>query len=131
MSIEIFDLLTFDHALVENVDITTTDPDWTDLMTLTTPSRDVGTYALSFSLQFNMDSTNRSFMYRFSNDGGASWGPIYQHESKDKSNTDVVEVFDIWEQTTAGIIDLRCQVTRESAADCIVLKGLIACERKA
>jgi hypothetical protein len=118
-------------VIVENVDITTTDPDWTDLMTLNAPDMDAGSYALSFSLQFNMDSTNRSFMYRFSTDGGATWGAIYQHESKDKSNTDVVEVFDIWEHTAIGTIDVRCQVTRESAADCLVLKGIIACERKA
>ena len=130
MAIELFDVLTFSHTIVENVDILTTDPDWTDLMVLDTPDLATGVYALSFSLQFNMDSTNRSFMYRFSLDGGATWGAIYQHESKDKSNTDVVEVFDVINHTT-GDLDVAVQVTRESSADCVVLKGIIACERKA
>ncbi len=52
MSIEIFDILTFDHDEVENIDITTTDPDWTDVLTLTTSNREAGVYGLVFALQF-------------------------------------------------------------------------------
>jgi len=130
MSVELFDILTFDHQIVENVDITTTDPDWTDLLTLTTPSRAAGTYALSFSLQFHLNSTSQSFLYRFSLDGGASWGLAYEKEVKDKHNTEVIEVFDVMELAADAVIDLRCQVTREGSADCEVLKAIIACERK-
>jgi hypothetical protein len=127
---ELFDILTFDHITVENVPITTTDPDWTDLISLTTPQRAAGIYSLSFSLQFTMNSTSRSFMYRFSLDGGATWGHTYYKESKDKTDTQVIELFNLLDLATAQVIDVRCQVTREATADCEVVKGIIACERK-
>ncbi len=126
---KIFDLLTFDHTKVENQDITTTDPDWTDILTLTTPDRESGVYGASFSLQFTLDSTTQSFMYRFSLDGGSSWGPVYQKEVKDRSNTEIIEVTNVLEHS-GGPIDLRVQVTRESTADCTVKKAFISVERK-
>jgi hypothetical protein len=131
MARELFDILTYDRELVENTDILTTDPDWTDLITLVTPSRDAGLYALAFTLQFSLNSTSQSFMYRFSHDGGATWGAIYEKEVKDRSNTEVLEVFDVIETTAVGNIDVRCQVTREGSADCTVHKAVITCERKA
>ena len=126
---ELFDILTFDHITVENVDITTTDPDWTDLITLTTADREAGLYKLMFSLEFTLNSTSQSFLYRFSLDGGNNWGPVYQKEVKDRSNTEVIEVFNLIETAAIGVIDVRCQVTRESTADCTVVKGYISCER--
>jgi hypothetical protein len=127
---ELFDILTFDYDIVEGVTVITTDPDWTDLMALTTPPREVGTYGLSFSLQFHLNSTSQSFLYRFSLDGGATWGIEYEKEVKDRHNTEVIEVFDVLELATARVIDVRCQVTREGTADCQVIKGILACERK-
>ena len=126
---KIFDVLTFDHAKAENQDITTTDPDWTDILTLTTPDREAGVYGAVFSLQFTLNSTSQSFMYRFSLDGGTSWGPVYQKEVKDKSNTEIIEAVDVLEHT-GGVIDLRVEVTRESTADCTVKKAFISVERK-
>jgi len=122
---------TFDYEIVEAIDVTTTDPDWTDLITLTTPSREAGTYALSFSLQFHLNSTSQAFLYRFSLDGGATWGLDYEKEVKDRHNTEVIEVFDILELGADAVIDLRVQVTREADAACQVIKAIIACERKA
>jgi hypothetical protein len=127
---ELFDVLTFDSEVVENVQITTTDPNWTDLITLVTPSRAAGLYELSFSLQFTLNSTSQAFIYRFSLDGGASWGVAYEKEVKDRHNTEVVEVVNLIETTAIGNIDVRCQVTREGSADCEVIKGFISCERK-
>jgi hypothetical protein len=63
-------------------------------------------------------------------DGGNSWGPIYQKEVKDESNTEILEVINVIEQSAAGPIDLRCRVTREDTPDCTVIKGMISCERK-
>jgi len=54
MARELFDILTFDHNVVENVPITTTDPDWTELIDLVTPTRAAGLYGLAFSLQFSL-----------------------------------------------------------------------------
>ena len=126
---KIFDLLTFDHTKAENQDITTTDPDWTEILTLTTPDREAGVYGAVFSLQFTLNSTSQSFMYRFSLDGGTSWGPVYQKEVKDRSNTEIIEAVDVLEHA-GGAIDLRVQVTRESTADCTVKKAFISIERK-
>jgi hypothetical protein len=127
---ELFDIMTFDSTVVENVDITTTDPDWTDLVTLTTPARTAGTYGAVLSLQFTLNSTSQSFIYRVSTDGGATWGPDYQKEVKDRSNIEVIELLDLIDHTAAGPIDIRCQVTRESTATCSVIKALLTCERK-
>jgi hypothetical protein len=130
MSIEVFNLLTFDQNSVENVQITTTDPDWTDLIDLVTPERDTGMYALGFSLQFSLNSVSQSFIYQFSVDGGANWGPIYQKEVKDRSNVEVIEVFNIIELTAPQVLALNCRVTREGSADCEVIKAMITCARK-
>jgi hypothetical protein len=126
---ELFDILTFDYAEVENINITTTDPDWTDLIGLTTPERAIGVYSLGFSLQFSLNSTSQSFLYQFSLDGGATWGPIYQKEVKDKSNVEVIEVISILELAAPQIISLKCRVTREGTADCNVIKAIGSCRR--
>ena len=126
---EIFSLLTFDHDKVENVDITTTDPDWTDLLNMDTVDREAGIYGLVFSLQFHLNSTSQSFLYRFSSDGGNTWGVDYEKEVKDKHNTEVIEVVDALEHT-GGPIELAVQVTREGSADCTVLKAFVSAERK-
>ena len=126
---QLFDILTFDNEEVENVVITTTDPDWTDLLNMDTPDREAGTYGLVFSLQFHLNSTSQAFLYRFSHDGGTTWGIDYEKEVKDKHNTEVIEVVDVLEHT-GGPIELAVQVTRESTADCTVLKAFISAERK-
>jgi len=126
---EIFDILTFDYEVVTDTDITTTDPDWTDIITMVTPDRESATYGLTFSLQFTLNSTSQSFMYRFSTDGGATYGPIYEKEVKDRSNTEIIEVLDILNHG-GGPIEVSVQVTREGNADCVVKKALITCERK-
>ena len=128
---ELFDILTFDQAMVEDIEITTTEPDWTDLISLTTPSRDVGLYSLAFSLQFTLNSTSQSFIYQFSLDGGATWVPIYQKEVKDRSNVEVIDIINMVRLTAPGAIDVSCRVTREGSATCEVMKAVITCERKA
>ncbi len=126
---ELFNILTFDDTEVENVDITTTDPDWTDILSLTPPNRESGKYGIVFSLQFTLNSTSQSFMYRFSLDGGTTWGPIYEKEVKDKSNTEIIEAVDVLEHT-GGPLSVAVQVTRSGTADCIVKKAFISIERK-
>jgi len=126
---DIFNILTFDYDRVVDQDIITIDPDWTDILSLNTVDRVAGTYGLVFSLKFTLDSTAQSFLYRFSLDGGTTWGEVYQKEVKDRSNTEVIEVIDVLEHT-GGVIQLAVQVTRESTADCIVREAFISAERK-
>ena len=75
---ELFDILTYDYDKAENVAITTIDPNWTDVLSVTTPTREAGLYKATFSLMFTLNSTSQSFLYRFSTDGGTNWGPIYE-----------------------------------------------------
>jgi hypothetical protein len=68
-------------------------------------------------------------MYRFSLDGGATWGIDYEKEVKDRHNTEVIEVFNVIDHA-GGDIDLAVQVTREGSANCNVIKGVMTAERK-
>jgi hypothetical protein len=132
---ELFDILTFKYAKAENVDITTTISDsdpanqWTDLLTLDR-TLDPGTYAVVGAIQFQVGTVRQSFIYRFSYDGGATWGPSYYKEVKDKQNIEIVEALDIIRHD-GGDIDFRCQVTREGDFDCTVIKAILSIERKA
>jgi len=119
----------FHYAQAENIDIATTDPDWTDVLTLTIPDAPAGTYKLDSSVQFTINSTSNSFIYRFSLDGGATWGPEYQKEVKDRSNTEILEVLNVIEHT-GGTLDIRIQCTREGTPDCTVIKALMTAELK-
>jgi len=130
MAKEIFDILTFDYNVAENIDILTTDPAWTDVISVSTLERETGLYKATFSLKFHMNSTSQSFLYRFSLDGGTTWGPAYEKEVKDRHNTEVVEVIDMIDHP-GGQIEIFCQCTREGTADCEVIKGFISVERKA
>ncbi len=125
---ELFDILSFTDNKVQDIDITTTDPDWTDLIDLNADLAQ-GKYLAMFALQFTLNSTTQSFIYRFSLDGGNTWGPEYMKEVKDKSNTEVIEVYKVIEHT-GGNLDIRVQVTREGTADCNVKEGFISIERK-
>jgi len=127
---ELFDILNFKHTVVENQVITTTEPDWTDLLTHSFNAPEDGVYKLTFALQFTLNSTSQSFLYRFSLDGGNTWGVVYSKEVKDRSNTEVIEVVNV-EEITAGNKEIKLQVTREGSADCSVIKAFISSERKA
>ena len=125
---ELFDILNFQDNVVENVDITTTYPDWTDLLQIQ-GTFVPGKYALVGAIQFQVGTTRQSFIYNFSLDGGVTWGPEYYKEVKDKQNVEIVEALTVFDHLS-GDIDFRCRVTRESDFDCNVLKGVITIERK-
>ena len=127
--IELFDVLTYDYDIVENIDITTTDPDWTEVLNLVTPNREAGLYKINFGLQFSLNSTSQSFLYRFSTDGGTNWGPIYSKEVKDRSNIEVIEVEKLQTLASADAFNILVEVTREGSADCEVLEAFISVQR--
>ena len=126
---ELFDILDFHHAKANDIEITTSEPDWTEVLALQANLK-AGTYAAVFALQFNMNSTSQSFLYRFSTDGGSTWGPIYQKEVKDRSNTEVIEVVDVLEYGADAPVDIRVEVTREGTATTTVIEAFISVERK-
>jgi hypothetical protein len=125
---ELFDILKFTSSEVENVDITTTHPDWTDLLQLQ-GEFDAGKYAVIGAIQFQVGSVRQSFIYQYSMDGGVTWLHEYYKEVKDKQNVEVTEVLNVIDHP-GGDIDFRCRVTRESDFDCTVLKALLTIERK-
>ena len=131
MSVELFNVLSYHHQIVENVDITTTDPDWTDLISLTAVDMSVGTYALSASIQFHQNSTSQDFLYQFSYDGEATWGPVYMKRVKGRNNIEVLEIFDVLDLPSVETIQVACRVSRSATADTTVIKAILACERKA
>jgi len=124
---ELFDIFAQSDTEVNDVDITTTHPDWTPLITLS-GNKAAGRYKLIFSLQFQVGSTRNSFIYQFSLDGGNNWGPEYYKEVKDKTNTEIIDAFNLVDHP-GGLLDVRVRVTRESNMNCKVIKGLISAER--
>ena len=128
---ELFDILTFDHVQVSAVDVTVVEPDWQEVIRLTTPVRDAGLYALTFSLQFTFQSTSQSVLYRFSLDGGSTFGPTYEKEVKDRSNTEVIEVLHLLELMSSQAIDVVCEMSQTEDHSLHVIQGMITANRKA
>jgi len=119
MSIEIFDILTFDNRITENIDIVTDDPDWTEVNHFTTVSREAGKYKITFSAIWKLATTNKSGMARYSVDGGSTW-KTFQSEPKDKTN-DNANLFGVTVDHTGGAFDVQLDMTKEagtSSMDC-------------
>jgi hypothetical protein len=126
---EIFDVLTYDNNVVNDVNITTDHPNWTEVNHFTTPAREAGKYKISMSVIWKLDTTTKSGMLRYSTDGGSTFKE-FQSEPKDKTN-DNANVFALTLDHTGGAIDVRVDMTRESgtnAMDCS--RSEIIVERK-
>jgi hypothetical protein len=116
---DIFDIMTFDNQVVENVTITTDNPDWTTVNHFATPDRVAGKYKVEMSAIWKLDTVTKSGMLRYSVDGGTTWKQ-FQSEPKDKTN-DNANVFGLTIDHVGGVIDVRIEMTRESgtnAMDC-------------
>jgi hypothetical protein len=127
---DIFDILTYDNQIVENITITTDNPNWTPVNSFTTPDREAGKYKIEMSVIWKLDTTTKSGMLRYSVDGGTSWKE-FQSEPKDKTN-DNANVFGLTLDHTGGPINVQIEMTRESgtnAMDCSRCEIIV--ERKA
>ena len=126
---ELFDILAFESTVVENVPIDTTEPDFVTVITHQRTGLALGDYKLTFSMRFNHHTTSQSFLYRFSLDGGATWGLTYEKEVKERNNSEVIEVINVL-KGIQGDLDVRLQCSREGTATCTVEKAFISSERK-
>ena len=126
---DIFDILTFDNKVVENVTIGTDYPDWTEVNYFTSPDRVAGRYKVGMSVIWKLDTVKKSGMLRYSVDGGTSWKE-FQSEPKDKTN-DNANTFGLTVDHTGGVFDIRIDMTREAGTasmDCS--RSEIIIERK-
>ena len=130
MGIELFDILTFDHIHVLDVEVTAEDPDWQELVRLTTPNRATGLYLVKLELIFTISTTSSSAMYRFSLDGGSTWSDTFMEEVQDRTNVTVTDMNAI-EGHPGGPIDIIIQAAKESASPTFTAKkAKIIVERK-
>jgi hypothetical protein len=88
MAIELFDILTYDYNITENIDITSDYDSFDTVNTLITPNRLAGVYEVKLGIVWNLDTTNKSGIARFSLDGGNTWQEVWS-EPKDKTNDNV------------------------------------------
>lgn len=126
---DIFDILTYDNQVTENIDITTDYSDWTEVNYFTSPDRVAGKYKVGMSVIWKLDTTNKSGMIRYSVDDGATWKE-FQSETKDKTN-DNANTFALTIEHTGGPIKVKIDMTKEAgtaAMDCS--RSEIVIERK-
>ena len=108
---ELFDIVTFDTNKVSAINNI---PEvYTDIISVTTPSRDAGTYVMGFSIQYTFDSTSTSAYLQFRIDGG----PWYEYRREPKDNSDAIGIFYSFpKDLTAGVHTLEVQMRKETAA---------------
>jgi len=118
---------TYDY--IKETEITVTDDVYEEIARLTTPSRPTGTYKLSQSMLYTLNSTTTSAYFRFSLDGGSNWAEI-RREPKDNTDT-IPSAYTSTVEHTVGIFDLIIQARKENAGDVLVVSTLdVIFERK-
>jgi hypothetical protein len=109
---DIFDILTYDNQVAENITITTDYPDWTQINYFTSPVREAGKYKIGMSVIWKLGTVTKSGLLRYSLDGGSTWKE-FQSEPKDKTN-DNANVFAQTVDHAGGAFDIRIDMTREA-----------------
>lgn len=110
----------FKYNKVVNVPITTNNPNWTPVNSVTFPNATAGLFMFTLSFTWKFASTTKSGLFRFSIDGGVSWTEVWQ-EVKDKTNDNITYyAFPI--ELQAGTIDFRLEATRESGTNAMDIK---------
>ena len=119
---------TYDY--IQGNSITVTGTAYEDIAGLTTPIRAAGTYKMSQSMMYSLNSIETSAYFRYSTNGGGTWNEI-RREPKD--NTDVLpSTYTTTIVHPGGVFDLVIQARKESAADILSVLNIDATfERKA
>ena len=119
---------TYDYTNVANV--TVTNDVYETVATLTTPTRDVGTYEIRMSQLYTLNSTTNSAFFRFRINGG-SWVEV-RREPKDNTDAIPMSYWRVLELGVAGAITVEVQSRKGNAADILTIAELnIAVDRKA
>jgi len=118
---------TYDY--IKETAITVTDDVYEEIARLTTPSRVAGTYKLSQSMLYSLNSTTTSAYFRFSLDGGSNWNEI-RREPKDNTDT-LPSAYTSTYVHTGGVFEVIIQSRKESAGDILTVAILdVIFERK-
>lgn len=114
-------LSTYDYATISNV--TVTNDVYENILTLTTPIRDAGTYEIRMSQMYTLASTVNSAYFRFRVDGG-TWVEV-RREPKDV--TDIVPM-DYWKVIShvGGTITVEVESRKGNAADVLTILEMSA-----
>jgi hypothetical protein len=122
-------LQSFNYTTIQNYTVPTTT--YSNVISDTYSSLEAGTYLLTLSMMYTLNSNNTGVFFRFSTDGGSTWSPEVRHEPKDVTDTNVVSYHQI-KVLGAGDFNVVIQGRKESAADtAVVLEMTTALERKA
>lgn len=118
---------TYEHANTAN--FTVANDAYEEVNRLTTTSLPAGTYQLTLSMIYTINSVTSAAYFRFSIDGGNTWVEV-RKESKDISDK-LNETYITVDNFAGGIKDVVVQARKETAGDTlIVLDQSIIYERK-
>ena len=103
---------------------------YVEIARLTTPIRAAGTYKMSQSMMYSLNSIETSAYFRYSTNGGGTWNEI-RREPKD--NLDVLpSTYTTTIVHPGGVFDLVIQARKENALDILTVLSIDATfERKA
>jgi len=118
-------IITEEHRTYDFVQVVgplvVNDDTWEDAMVLTTPIRQPGIYEYKWEILFTMNVQNASAKFRYSIDDGATWA-VLSKEVKDKTNEETINIWFPYELTTAQVVKLRVQVSKENASNEMICK---------
>jgi hypothetical protein len=113
---------TYDYNIASN--ITVTNDVYENVLTLTTPIREAGTYEIRMSQMYSLNSTINSAFFRFRVNGGA----YVEVRREPKDNTDIIPM-DYWKVLThAGgtTITVEIEARKGNASDILTIAEINA-----
>ena len=118
---------TFDYAAGQTITVPSTT--YSSVLSLTTPSRPAGTYVLTQSMLYSLDSTGDSAYFRFTINGGSTWTEI---SKEPKDTTDLApESFSKVLVHPGGVFDIEIQSRKEALGDVLTIYDInLFVERK-
>lgn len=121
-------LQTYDYQTGSN--ITVTNDVYENVLTLTTPVRDAGTYELRMSQLYSLNSTTTSAYFRFRINGGT----YVEVRKEPKDNTDLIPMsyFKVLTHAGGSAITIEIEARKEVAGDILTIAEISAAvDRKA
>ena len=119
---------TFDYVAGQSITVPSTT--YSSVLSLTTPSRPAGTYVLTQSMLYSLDSTGDSAYFRFTINGGSTWTEISK-EPKDTTDLAPESLSKVLVHP-GGVFNLEIQSRKEVLGDVLTIYDInLFIERKA
>ncbi|OYT57754.1 MAG: hypothetical protein B6U76_00160 [Desulfurococcales archaeon ex4484_217_2] len=120
----------FEYDTVNDVTITSTAPDWQQLMEVDVANLISGVYKYTISVAWTLDSTTSSAGLRYSLDGGTTWIESWE-EPKDRTDVRHASFASVLVFPTDSPAHLLVQVSKENSGDTLTIKnGSLIIERE-